>query len=479
MRIQNIGKFIAVAIVGLFPFSASAQVVISEFMYDASGSDTNQEWVELYNAGGSPVDLTKWKINDGSNHVLNVPPKNGGTGSIILNAGSYIILADDAPAFISAHQGISVSIIDTALSLPNTSGTISLINESAVTEDSISYTKDSGAAGDGNTIQRVSVSGTSVIAGAPSPGTGSLTQTSSGGSGATNSNQTDPSSNSSTTTTTTTTSSNNLGQVSSVSNFPVEPEVFAYAGKDREAIAGADSIFEARAFNKDKVAIKPGRFLWTFGDGASAEGQTVMHHFSQPGRYAVVLDIADGLFSASHQIIVTVLPVSITLSLRGGDIVLSNGSSKNIDLSYWSLRSGGKFFIFPKNTILLGGASVPFTKEVTNLPATSDASLLYPNGATAAVVGADPAVSPTTVPIIAPKNERTTSPEAEIPNDYSDTSEIAVPDATTTAQVASVADATTSPYVWGLGVLGLAVLGGGAMIAARRAGKKEWDIVEG
>ncbi len=266
------------------------------------------------------------------------------------------------------------------------------------------------------------------------------------------------------------------GPVSSASGIPIEPQIFAYAGKDREVVAGADSVFEARAVNKGGEPIKPGRFLWTFGDGASAEGQTVMHHFAQPGRYAVVLDIAEGLFVASHQVIVTALPVPITLSVKGGNIMLTNTSGKNLDISYWSLRSGGRFFAFPKNTVLLARASVPFTSEVTHLSAAADAALLYPNGVVAAAAGQPaPAASP------AP-NSRTTVPAAALP---APESAVAFPDPTdtdpvaTSGEVAAAANAAVpASYLWWLGAFALALAGGGAMVAARSAGKREWDIIE-
>ena len=43
----------------LFPSTANAQVVINEF-----SSNSNPEWVELYNPSGSPIDLTGWTISD-------------------------------------------------------------------------------------------------------------------------------------------------------------------------------------------------------------------------------------------------------------------------------------------------------------------------------------------------------------------------------------------------------------------------------
>src|SRR5580704_16125556 len=80
-------------------YVAHAQIVITEIMYDPSGSDVGAEWIEIYNASNSPIDLTKWKVNDGTNHVLNPPPKNGGHGSLLLGANAYLILAADAASF--------------------------------------------------------------------------------------------------------------------------------------------------------------------------------------------------------------------------------------------------------------------------------------------------------------------------------------------------------------------------------------------
>ena len=136
------------------PVVVSADIVINEFLYDAPATDTDQEFVEIYNTGSEPVDLTKWKLGDGSSHVLNVPPKNGGTGSIVLEPGSYALLVNNATTFIAAHPGVNGSVIDTVLSLPNTGGTISLINALGTIASSVHYTKEQRGAGDGNSIQK-------------------------------------------------------------------------------------------------------------------------------------------------------------------------------------------------------------------------------------------------------------------------------------------------------------------------------------
>lgn len=143
---------IAVLCVGVF--SANAQIVINEIMYDLPGSDTDGEWVEIFNNSDAAVDLTGWKFNDGSNHILNIPPLNGGQGSIIIGPKNYAIISDNAPVFISEHPGFGAAVIDSSFSLKNTSSTLKIINKEGMIIDSIFYDSSLGANGNDKTLER-------------------------------------------------------------------------------------------------------------------------------------------------------------------------------------------------------------------------------------------------------------------------------------------------------------------------------------
>ncbi len=39
-----------------------AEVIISEIMYDPQNTDTNREWVELFNNGSTAVSLSGWQF---------------------------------------------------------------------------------------------------------------------------------------------------------------------------------------------------------------------------------------------------------------------------------------------------------------------------------------------------------------------------------------------------------------------------------
>jgi hypothetical protein len=148
--------FLALAAFLFAPKIVFGQIIIIEIMYDLSGTDDKHEWVELYNNGDSPVDLTGYKFNDGdtaTNHALNVPPENDSRGSMILNAGDYALLAGNAATLAADLPAYDGTIIDTVLSLSNTGTTLKLLDKDGLEISTVSYNKDLGAAGNGRTLE--------------------------------------------------------------------------------------------------------------------------------------------------------------------------------------------------------------------------------------------------------------------------------------------------------------------------------------
>jgi hypothetical protein len=47
-----------------WPTPVPGRLLISEVIYDPDGAEPGGEWIEIYNAGGSPVDLSAYKIGD-------------------------------------------------------------------------------------------------------------------------------------------------------------------------------------------------------------------------------------------------------------------------------------------------------------------------------------------------------------------------------------------------------------------------------
>ena len=140
----------------------AGDLVINEIMYSLAGSDPNHEWVEIYNNSGRAITLTGsnsgWRFNDGSNHLLN---ESETVGSMTISAGGYAILSASTTVFLSDHSGFSGAVIDTAMSLKNSTSTIKIISPTETTIDEVTYYNSWGADGDGKTLERKSASGNS------------------------------------------------------------------------------------------------------------------------------------------------------------------------------------------------------------------------------------------------------------------------------------------------------------------------------
>ena len=88
------------------------QVMITEIMYNAAGTDTGFEWVEIYNSGLSTVDISGWKIRDEDTNS-----ENWGAfpASTLLSAGQTLIMTSSTEAdFKAAWPTATDAIIYTA-----------------------------------------------------------------------------------------------------------------------------------------------------------------------------------------------------------------------------------------------------------------------------------------------------------------------------------------------------------------------------
>ncbi|MEK7581919.1 MAG: lamin tail domain-containing protein [Patescibacteria group bacterium] len=358
----------------LFVPLVQASVYINEIMYNPKGSNsTHSPWVEILNTSSENVDLSGWKFDDGdvSKHVLNVPPKNGGQGSLVVPAGGYIIFADNATNFLADYPSFSGSVIDTIVSPLVSGGTVALLDANNSVVDSVTFSKDLGAYDDGNSLQKVDGN---FITALPTPGAGTLE------------NNQNSSTNTNTTSTSTETSS-----TANANNYswPVEPQIFANAGPDRVTVVGADVIFEGKALGLEKKPLEGARYVWNFGDGSTKEGQSVAHVYKYPGEYTAVLEVASGYFSGSDRAKVIAEESKIFISSLGNAInnyiELTNGSNYEIDMSFWIIKSGSVTFYLPARTYIGGNKKLIIPAEssgiIKALP--NDTELLYPNSALA------------------------------------------------------------------------------------------------
>ncbi|HEY4516828.1 MAG TPA: lamin tail domain-containing protein [Candidatus Paceibacterota bacterium] len=174
MVTAKIELMLALATFVIFPTIASAQastvasgqVVITEVMYDVSGADTGREWVEFFNTGEGAVKLTTWKLyENGTKHKI-----VAASGVNTLAPHTYAIVADNPAKFRTDWPQFSGVLFDSAFSLSNDGETIALLDASSTEIASVSYQGSSGAAGDGNSLNRSPENTSAFTPHTPSPG---------------------------------------------------------------------------------------------------------------------------------------------------------------------------------------------------------------------------------------------------------------------------------------------------------------------
>ncbi|HSM13160.1 MAG TPA: lamin tail domain-containing protein, partial [Thermoanaerobaculia bacterium] len=125
----------------LAPLAASAQVVINEIDYDQPGTDA-AEFVELYNAGGSPADLT--------DYTLELVNGNGGGAVVyqsyslagfVLAPGDYLVVCGNAATVANCDLDVSPDTNLVQNGAPDAVG----LRSSGTLVDAVSYEGDTGA----------------------------------------------------------------------------------------------------------------------------------------------------------------------------------------------------------------------------------------------------------------------------------------------------------------------------------------------
>jgi DNA/RNA endonuclease G (NUC1)/uncharacterized protein YjdB len=80
------------------PAQPGRAIVITEFLSDPAGADTQGEWFELHNRGGEAVDLSGWTIQSNSStgsevHVINT--------SVVIPAGGFAVFGNHSSEFVT------------------------------------------------------------------------------------------------------------------------------------------------------------------------------------------------------------------------------------------------------------------------------------------------------------------------------------------------------------------------------------------
>jgi len=116
-------------------FSFAEEIVINEIMYHAPllpptnglpPVPSREAWVELFNKGDQPVDLTGWRFDGGIDYQF--------ADGTMLGSGAYLVVAEDAAALSAKYPGITI--------VGNYSGNLSGKSDRLVLEDAFGNPAD-------------------------------------------------------------------------------------------------------------------------------------------------------------------------------------------------------------------------------------------------------------------------------------------------------------------------------------------------
>ncbi|MBI1975117.1 MAG: lamin tail domain-containing protein [Parcubacteria group bacterium] len=149
--------------------AASGGLVFNEIMYALPGSDAGREWIELFNAGQEPVTLVgggvketgAWKllVISGETQETYRLASQPVTGSLTITPGGYLLVAVDAPIFLSEHTTFSGTVVDccgqssSARPLRDSAALLQLKNGADEVVSEAYYTNVLGAWENGKTLE--------------------------------------------------------------------------------------------------------------------------------------------------------------------------------------------------------------------------------------------------------------------------------------------------------------------------------------
>ena len=146
-------------------------LVIDEIMYNPSGSDAKDEWIEIYNTTSDNISMAGYQLQDGSQTDNLEGDDVNGDGSMTIPAGGYAIITDkDTEVYDGTFSpyplladAVRLRVDDNNIGngLGNNGDTITLLNDVGDTVDSVAYDDSWGGDGNGESIERINPTGSS------------------------------------------------------------------------------------------------------------------------------------------------------------------------------------------------------------------------------------------------------------------------------------------------------------------------------
>lgn len=129
-----------VAMAAAVPLTAAP--VINEFMYHplssvGSPEDSGKEWVELYNPGGTAVDVSGWRLTRGVTFTI--------PAGTVMGPGGYLVIAADVVKFGAANPGFGGVVVGGWVGTLASGGEeVQLADAGGVAVDDVTYADEGG-----------------------------------------------------------------------------------------------------------------------------------------------------------------------------------------------------------------------------------------------------------------------------------------------------------------------------------------------
>ncbi len=370
-------KIVLLLLLFLIPTISLAQLHFTEIMYDAEGSDTNKEFIEIKNSSNNSINLEGYRLfeNNGNRRL------SAGFGNdFILPANSYGLLVKNPEEFKIFYPNFYGFILKSSFSLKNTVGElIELRDADGNILDALTYNPDSG----GKNGDTLSLFNNVWKNGISTPGVKNIEKnindTSDNISSNTNEGENQKSD------TNNSIPKINRSYVEITDMFEGKKKLHAEIDAIKTIMTGAKFELVGRAYGLTGVEIKGVDFLWNLGDGTRDRGQKITHEYYFTGEHLISLIVKSGGFTSptvKQKITVVAPPIKISqVDFEQNFIEIKNNHNQILNIQDWILMVDGEKFIIPKNTYILENGNIKFSQKNTHLQIKPEYRifLLYPN----------------------------------------------------------------------------------------------------
>lgn len=109
-------------------------IIINEINYNSSKTHDPDDWIELYNSGAEPLDLSGYQLKDSDDsHFFSIPP------ATTLREGAYLVICRDSTKFRAVYPHVAAVIGNFPFGLAGDGDRVRLYNANSVLQGFVVY----------------------------------------------------------------------------------------------------------------------------------------------------------------------------------------------------------------------------------------------------------------------------------------------------------------------------------------------------